>query len=155
MAFTIRRSEIHAFSVEYDQFQLDLLSFSLCCVSQDSLLNIKSSIWLLPSSFQVFLKLVVMKMRINFFGQSGLWSSISAVLVRSPFEVLKDTLHFPKKGGGEMCLRLLFLGVRPRLRKVNLILSKDSFLFRIWPHELRALSVLWAYINHTPLFDVL
>ena len=33
--------------------------------------------------------------------------------------------------------------------------SRDSSLFKIRPHELRAMSASWAYINHTPLSDVL
>jgi hypothetical protein len=33
--------------------------------------------------------------------------------------------------------------------------SSDLSLFKIRPHELRALSASWAYINYTPLSEVL
>ncbi|KAH3787882.1 hypothetical protein DPMN_166013 [Dreissena polymorpha] len=43
------------------------------CVSQDSLLKINSPLWLLnPSRSQVFLELVVMKMKIDSSALSGL-----------------------------------------------------------------------------------
>ncbi|KAH3728948.1 hypothetical protein DPMN_054911 [Dreissena polymorpha] len=49
------------------------MALSPCCVSQDSLLKINSPQWLLnPSRSQVFLELVVMKMKIDSSALSGL-----------------------------------------------------------------------------------
>ncbi|KAH3867051.1 hypothetical protein DPMN_030176 [Dreissena polymorpha] len=73
MASAKRRREIHTLSVEDDHLHFDPMASSLCCVSQDSLLNINSPIWLLnPSRSQVFLELGDMKMKIDCFAQSGL-----------------------------------------------------------------------------------
>ncbi|KAH3786396.1 hypothetical protein DPMN_164503 [Dreissena polymorpha] len=73
MASAKRRSEIHALSVEDEHRRFDPMASSLCCVNQDSFLNINSPIWLLnPSRYQVFLELVDMKIKIDFFTQSGL-----------------------------------------------------------------------------------
>ncbi|KAH3773720.1 hypothetical protein DPMN_175088 [Dreissena polymorpha] len=66
----------------------------ICCVSQDSLLNINFPLWLLnPSKSQVFLELVDMKMKIDSSTHLGLSNSTSAEL--SPFDILERYSSFP------------------------------------------------------------
>ena len=73
MASVKLRSEIHALSVEDGHLRFDPMAPFICCVSQDSLLNINSPLWLLnPSRSQVFLELVDMKMKIDSSAHSGL-----------------------------------------------------------------------------------
>ncbi|KAH3846448.1 hypothetical protein DPMN_088749 [Dreissena polymorpha] len=73
MASAKRRSEIHALSVEDGHLRCDPMAPSLCCVRQDSLININCPLWHLnPSRSQVFLELVDMKMKIDSSAQSGL-----------------------------------------------------------------------------------
>ncbi|KAH3719172.1 hypothetical protein DPMN_062004 [Dreissena polymorpha] len=73
MASAKRRSEIHVHSVEDGHLRFYPMAPSLCCVSQDFLLNINFPLWLLnPSRSQVFLELEDMKMKINSSAYSGL-----------------------------------------------------------------------------------
>ena len=61
-----------------------------------------------------------------------------------------------KKGGGNVSASSISRWVAATIKKAySSLSSKDLSFLKIRPHELRALSALWAFVNQTPLSDVL
>ena len=73
-----------------------------------------------------------------------------------PLRGLRKRLFIPIKGGGDISAASISRWIASTIKKAYASLSeKDLSLFKIRPHELRALSASWAFVNHTPLADVL
>ena len=63
---------------------------------------------------------------------------------------------FCQKGGGDVSAASISRWVASTIKKAySSLSSKDLSFLKIRPHELRALSASWAFVNHTPLSDVL
>ena len=65
-------------------------------------------------------------------------------------------LFIPLKGGGDVTAASMSRWVASVIRLAYSSLSdRDISSLRIRPHEVRALSTSWAFVNHTPLADIL
>ena len=61
-----------------------------------------------------------------------------------------------KGGGGDVSAASISCWVASTIKKAySSLSSKDLSFLKIRPHELRALLASWAFVNHTPLSDVL
>ena len=68
----------------------------------------------------------------------------------------RKRLFIPLKGKGDITAASISRWIASVVRKAYSALGNiDPETFRINAHELRALSTSWAYVNHTPLDDIL
>ena len=65
-------------------------------------------------------------------------------------------LFIPLKGGGDVSAASISRWIASTIKLAYSSLSeRDLTSLRIRPHEVRALSTSWAFVNHTPLADIL
>ena len=73
-----------------------------------------------------------------------------------PLRGHRKRLFLPLKGGGDISAASISRWIASTIRKAYSSLSdRDVSHLKVKPHELRALSASWAFVNHTPLEDIL
>ena len=73
-----------------------------------------------------------------------------------PIRKNRQRLFIPLKGGGDVSAATISRWVASVVKYAYGALSdRDLSSFRVRAHEVRALSTSWAFVNHTPLSDIL
>jgi len=151
-----RRSEIHALSVEDGHIRFNDAdgSISLLCqagfLAKTQLPSVTSAPFTIPSLSQTCGRddedrLLCPVRALKFY-----LSKVKA------FRGSRKRLFLPIKGTGDISAASISRWIASVIRKAYAALSeRDLTSLKIRPHELRALSTSWAFVNHTPLDDIL
>ena len=155
MASAKRRSEIHALSVEdgHIRFSSD---GSVTLLSQSGFLAKNQLPSMAPSPFTI----PSLARSCGQDDEDRLLCPVRALryyLERvKPLRGSRKRLFVPLKGGGDISAASISRWIASTIRKAySSLTERDLPLFRVKPHELRALSASWAFVNHTPLEDIL
>ena len=105
-----------------------------------------------PFRYPVSLRSVVRRMKIGFYSRA-----LKFYLKRvKPFRASRKRLFIPIKGGGDVSAASISRWIASTIKKAySSLTDRDLTFLKIRPHELRALSTSWAFINRAPLADVL
>ena len=156
MASAKRRSEIHALSIEDGHLRFNSSDGSVSLLSQPGFLA-KTQ---LPTSASEPFSIPSLSRVCGTQDEERLLCPVRALkfyLHRvKPLRALRKRLFIPIKGGGDVSAASISRWIASTIKKAYMALSeRDLAFFKIRPHELRALSTSWAFINHTPLVEVL
>lgn len=156
LASAKRRSEIHALSIEegHIRFNTSDDSVTLLCqpgfLSKTQLPSVASSPFTIPSLAQACGRddddrLLCPVRALKFYLQR----------VKS-LRGLRKRLFIPLKGGGDVSAASISRWIACTVKKAYASLSdRDLSSLKIKSHELRAISASWAFVNHTPLDEIL
>lgn len=156
LATAKRRSEIHALSVEEGHLRFNMSdgSVSLLCqtgfLAKNQLPSVAPSQIVVPSLSHSCGKddedrLLCPVRALKFY--------LSRV---KPLRGHRKRLFLPLKGQGDISAASISRWIASTIRSAYQHLSdRDQSFLNIRPHELRALSTSWAFVNHTPLDDIL
>ena len=156
LASAKRRSEIHALSMEEGHLRFNTTNGSVSLLCQTGFLAKNQLPSVAPKPFSI----PSLSQTCGRNDEDRLLCPVRALKfylnrVR-PLRGLRKTLFIPIKGGGDISAASISRWIASTIKKAYASLSeKDLSLFKIRPHELRALSASWAFVNHTPLADVL
>ena len=156
MASAKRRSEIHALSVQTGHLRFDSSDGSVTLLCQPGFLAKNQ----LPSMASKPFKVQSLSKTCGQDDEDRLLCPVRALKfylnrVKS-IRGSQKRLFIPLKGGGDVSAASISRWVASTIKKAYSSLpSKDLSFLKIRPHELRALSASWAFVNHTPLSDVL
>jgi hypothetical protein len=156
MASAKRRSEIHALSIEDSHLRFDSSDGSVTLLCQSGFLAKNQ----LPSMASKPFKVPSLSRTCGHEDDDRLLCPVRALKfylkkVKS-IRGSRKRLFIPLKGGGDVSAASISRWIASTIRKAySSLSSRDLSLFKIRPHELRALSASWAYINQTPLSEVL
>ena len=156
MASAKRRSELHAFSVEDRHLRFDSSDGSVTLLCQPGFLA-KTQ---LPSTAPKPIKIPSLSRTCGENDNDRLLCPVRALkfyLNRvKPSRGRRKRLFLPLKGGGDVSAASISRWVSSTVKKAySSLSSRELSLFKIRAHEVRALSTSWAFVNHTPLADVL
>ena len=156
MASSKRRSEIHALSIEESHLRFDSSDGSVTLLCQPGFLAKNQ----LPSMASKPFKVPSLSRTCGNEDEDRLLCPVRSLkFYLSRVKSIRGSrkrLFIPLKGGVDVSAASISRWVASTIKRAySSLSSRDSSLFKIRPHELRAMSASWAYINHTPLSDVL
>ena len=156
MASAKRRSEIHALSIEDGHLRFNSSDGSVTLLVQPGFLS-KTQ---LPTIASEPFSIPSLSQACGTQDEDRLLCPIRALkfyLNRvKPLRASRKRLFIPIKGGGDVSAASISRWIASTIRKAySSLTERDLSFYRIRPHELRALSTSWAYVNHAPLADVL
>ena len=151
-----RRSEIHALSVEDGHIRFNDLDGSVTLLCQAGFLA-KTQ---LPSIAPVPFTIPSLSQSCGRDDRDRLLCPIRCLkFYLSKVESLRGSrkrLFIPLRGKGDITAASISRWIASVIKKAYKALSnRDISSLKIRPHELRALSTSWAFVNHTPIDDIL
>ena len=156
LASAKRRSEIHALSIEEGHLRFNASDGSVSLLCQAGFLA-KTQ---LPSVAPVPFSIPSLSASCGRDDQDRLLCPVRALKfyldrVKS-IRAQRKRLFIPIKGKGNISAASISRWVASTIRKAYSSLSdRDISNLKISAHEVRALSASWAFVNHTPLSDIL
>ena len=156
LASAKRRSEIHALSVEDGHLRFNAADGSVSLLCQSGFLA-KTQ---LPSSAPTAFSVPSLSNACGEADKDRLLCPVRALkYYLSRVKSLRGNrkrLFIPIKGKSDISAASISRWIASTIRKAYSSLSeRDCSLFSIKAHEVRALSASWAFVNHTPLEDIL